>query len=77
MNDGKVGNDMPYSESQKRATMKYDEKAYDRIALRVAKGDKDKIKTFAENNGESLNGFINRLIDEAMGQESEGNNKNN
>jgi uncharacterized protein (DUF1778 family) len=49
--------------------MKYNEKTYDRIALRVAKGDKDKIKAFAESNGESLNGFINRIIDEAMGKE--------
>ncbi|MDR2532641.1 MAG: Arc family DNA-binding protein [Oscillospiraceae bacterium] len=60
---------MPYSEAQKRASMKYNEKAYDRIALRVFKGDKDKIKAFAESNGESLNGFINRIIYEAISKE--------
>jgi predicted HicB family RNase H-like nuclease len=60
---------MPYTEAQKRASMKYNEKAYDRIALRVSKGDKEKIKAFAESNGESLNGFINRIIDEALSKE--------
>ena len=30
------------------------------------KGKKDEIKAFAESRGESLNGFINRAIDEAM-----------
>lgn len=50
---------------------KYIAKAYDRINLTVPKGDKDKIKVFAERNGESVNGFINRLIAEAM-QKNEG-----
>ena len=38
----------------------------DRISLVVPKGKKDKIKSFAESKGESLNGFVNRVIDEAM-----------
>lgn len=41
-------------------------KAYDRINLTVSKGKKDAIKTHAEGQGESVNGFINRAIDEAM-----------
>lgn len=40
--------------------------AYDRINLTVPKGDKDKIKAFAERNGESVNAFINRAIKQAM-----------
>ena len=46
---------------------RYNAKAYDDIRLRVPKGKKDQIQAFAERNGESLNGFLNRLIDEAMG----------
>ena len=45
---------------------KYMAKAYDRINLIVAKGDKDTIKAHAESMGESVNGFINRAIAEAM-----------
>ena len=47
---------------------KYNAKAYDDIRLRVPKGQKEKIQTFAEANGETVNGFINRLIVEAMGE---------
>lgn len=46
---------------------RYNHKTYDDIRLRVPKGQKEAIQTFAEQNGESLNGFINRLIAEAMG----------
>lgn len=51
---------------QTRAKNKYNAKAYDRIALQVKKGRKDIIKAHAENNGESINGFVNRAIDETM-----------
>ena len=54
------------SKAQTRASNKYAAKAYDRVALLVKKGQKDQIKAHAEAHGESLNGFINRAIDEAM-----------
>ena len=57
---------MAYSEAQKRATMKYNAGAYDRIELRVKKGEKEHIKDHAAKRGESLNEFINRAIDETM-----------
>ena len=41
-------------------------KAYDRISLIVPKGKKDIVKTHAEARSESVNGFINRAIDEAI-----------
>lgn len=44
----------------------YIARTYDRINLTVQKGDKDKIKAYAESKGESMNGFINRAIKEAM-----------
>ena len=45
---------------------RYNAKAYDEIKVRVSKGNKDIIKAHAERNGESLNGFVNRAIDETM-----------
>ena len=57
---------MAYSESQKKATMKYIKNNYDRVELKVAKDRKAELKAHAEKNGESLNSFINRAIDEAV-----------
>ena len=42
---------------------RYNEKAYDKIYITVLKGNKDRIKAHAEKNGESINRYINRLID--------------
>ena len=41
-------------------------KAYDRINLTLPKGQKDIIKAHAESQGESVNAFINRAIDNQM-----------
>lgn len=49
-----------------RAQNKYIAKAYDRINLTVPKGRKDTIQAHAEAHSESVNGFINRAILEAM-----------
>lgn len=49
-----------------KAQNKYISKAYDRINLTVPKGQKDAIKAHAESSGESVNGYINRLIVEDM-----------
>ena len=38
----------------------------DRVNLTMPKGKKDAIKAHAEAQGESVNGFINRAIDETM-----------
>ena len=57
--------------AQTRAKNKYNAKAYDRVALQVKKGRKDIIKQHAERHGESLNGFINRAIDETMERDRE------
>ncbi len=60
-----------YTEARKRANEKYNAKAYDEIKIRVYKGDKVKIKNHAESNGESVNGFIKRAIDEAIQRDKE------
>ena len=57
---------MPISESQKKAVRKYNEKAYDRLEIKIAKGRKAEVKTHADTQGESLNGFVGRAIDEAI-----------
>ena len=45
---------------------RYEDKAYDKVLVRFPKGKKDIIKTHAEAHSESVNGFINRAIDEAI-----------
>ncbi len=57
---------MPVSKSQQKATAKYNAKAYDRMELKVKKGQGDIIKKFAESCGESLNAFLNRAVSQAM-----------
>ena len=57
---------MPASKAQQKAVAKYMKNNYDEIKVRVTKGNKDIIKAHAENRGESLNGFINKAIDEKM-----------
>ena len=45
---------------------RYEDKAYDKVLVRFPKGKKDIIKAHAEARSESVNGFINRAIDEAI-----------
>lgn len=59
---------MTVSKAQKSATAKYESKAYDKVLVRMPKGRKDEIQVFAAQTGESVNGFINRAIGEAMGE---------
>lgn len=59
---------MTVSKAQKSATAKYESKAYDKVLVRMPKGRKDEIQIFAAQTGESVNGFINRAIGEAMGE---------
>lgn len=49
-----------------RASNKYNAKAYDRLNIVVPKGQREKIKAHAEGKGETLNGYITRLIREDM-----------
>lgn len=55
-----------------RASNKYQSKAYDRINLVVPKGRKAELQAAAQEQGESLNGFISKAIEERMerGQET-------
>ena len=57
---------MPASKAQQKAVNKYMAANYDRINLTVEKGRKEIIKALAEARGESVNGFINRAIENQM-----------
>jgi predicted HicB family RNase H-like nuclease len=61
---------MPVSEAKRRANDKYDAKTYERLSVKVKKGQREEIQTFAKAQGESVNGLINRLIKEAMNSSS-------
>ena len=50
---------------------RYEDKAYDKVLVRMPKGQKDLIQTHAEAQGESTNGFINRAISETMERDAE------
>ena len=64
---------MPMSDAKKRANKKWNDanltERYDRIQVVVPKGRKEEIKAFADREGMSVNGFINKAIDKAMERE--------
>ena len=51
---------------------RYNTKAYDRINLVVPKGRKAELQEHAASRDESLNGFVNRAIDETIERDGEG-----
>ena len=62
----------PASKAQQKAVHKYVKNNYDRIELTVKpKGKKEEIKAHVSMQGETLNGFINRAINEAMKNDKE------
>ena len=46
---------------------KWNAQNYDQLRVIVKKGQKEQIQAYADSNGESVNGYINRLIAEDMG----------
>ena len=51
------------------AKNRYNDKAYDRLYVVVAKGQKEIITEHAAGRGESLNAYINRAVAELMARE--------
>ena len=58
------------SKAQQKAVNKYVQKNYDRINVTFPKGFKAKIKAHAEEQGESINAFIIRAVNETMNREN-------
>lgn len=59
------------SKAQQKAVNKYVKNNYDRINVTFKKGKKDILKVHAEKCGESVNGFINRAVDETMERDNQ------
>ena len=62
---------MPVSEAQMKAKKKWEAKSYDTLNIRVKKGDREKIKAYAESQGMSINSFCKAAIFTAMDETSE------
>ena len=62
---------MTSSEAAKRAVKKYDQEKIDRIAMRVPKGKREVIQAHAQEQGESINAFLNRAVDETIERDQE------
>lgn len=58
--------DKKVSKAQQKAVAKYMKANYDECKIRMPKGKKDKLKKHIAFTDESLNGFLNRAIDETM-----------
>ena len=61
---------MPVSDAQKKASVRYLEKL-DEVIIRMPKGKKATIQAHAEAHSESVNGFINRAIQETMERDND------
>lgn len=58
---------MPVSKAQQKAVSKYMKANYDEIKIRIPKGQKEAVQAFAQQRGESVNGLIWGLLQDAMG----------
>lgn len=63
------GEKMAISEAQKRAVAKYNSANYDKLTVRIKKGQRDILKAHADEQGESLNGWIVSAIKAKLKQE--------
>lgn len=57
---------MAVSKAQQAAVHKYVKEKYDRMELTLPKGRKEALKAIATANGESVNAFVSRLVNEAI-----------
>jgi len=46
---------------------RYNEKAYDRLAITIPKGRKETVEEYTKQEGISVNGLVNRLLRETVG----------
>lgn len=56
------------TKAQQKAVRRYVKKSYDRLDLVLPKGQKAEIKQAAAARGESVNGFLTRIIADALAQ---------
>ena len=56
-------------DAQREATARYNRKTYERLELRVKKGQKAEIQKAAEKAGKSVNRYILDLVAKELGHE--------
>ena len=59
------------TKAQQKAVAKYMKNNYDEIKVRVPKGRREAIQAYTEARGESVNAFINRVIEAEMEKDAE------
>jgi predicted HicB family RNase H-like nuclease len=59
------------SKAQQKAVHKYVKNNYDRLEITVPKGQKSIFKAHAEQQGESMNQFVVRAINETMERDNQ------
>ena len=57
---------MAYTKATMKAVDKYVKNNYDSFLVRVPKGRKEEIESFAKERGESVNGLMNMLLRDVM-----------
>ena len=62
----------PQTKAHIKAAAKYNQKTYDKLQINVKKGEREKIKAYAESKGLSLNAYVTGLIYKDMENESNG-----
>lgn len=62
---------MSITKAQQKAVAKYESRVYDKTLIRMPKGHLSVTKSHASKRGETLNGFINRAINETMQRDNE------
>ena len=59
-----------YTEARKEGNRRWDAANLDRVSIAMPKGKKGIIKAHADSQGESVNSFVNRAIDETIKRDS-------
>ena len=57
---------MARTDAEDRAIKKYEQEKIDKVLVRFPKGKKNQIQRHVANTGESINGFINRAVDQTL-----------
>lgn len=66
---------MPVSKAQIKATTKYEAAKYDKVLVRMPKGQRAEVQAAADAVGESLNGYIVSAVKQRMEKKSGGEGK--
>lgn len=60
------------TDARRRASAKYLKESVEDIRIRVPKGQKEAVKNHAKKQGESMNAFVVRSINETMARDTNG-----